>query len=495
MSAPGAAGIGQRLLLAGAVLAGCAWLQDARAASTSVASFQIRAVPETGSAVRRQVVASKGAVMTATARDGTVFRLTIPPKALPLNTVVTLTPLTQMVGVPGQTVHHGVDIEPAGTRLMEFARLEIIPRVPLPKSIYWLEHKGVPARLAGRPAFPAPRAGAMQVSHFSGGSVVGASPETTQAMNAPPNGVFDKPGSTSWLEWQRNVIEQDYRQGRVDKISRDAKMAIINERLLNQGKADLYAELSLAEQHARLMSSQTEALAARGRLEDMALISELLSAQINAVRNAEAMGLPATFDPLKPVLTYFNAVMSRCETQPVPPVLFINLAHEAALLGQEISMADLTRCVCAGPEKPAEFCVPPKEVRHGWAIREVINAGGISGEVTGQSCDLKGPWTIHFLGRSGGGNWNFAYGPFLFDESKSALGGMTGTSDSPYGHTTMAGKMQATLVDQMDVHSIALQSLQMRSTVCVAGKCRTVKSGPQAAEPPVTIRDDPTECK
>ena len=49
----------------------------------------------------------------------------------------------------------------------------------------------------------------MLLSHFSGGWVMGASPETIEVMHP----TTERPGSTNWLEWQRNIVEQDFRQG------------------------------------------------------------------------------------------------------------------------------------------------------------------------------------------------------------------------------------------------------------------------------------------
>jgi hypothetical protein len=96
--------------------------------------------------ITKSVVASAGAVLETTDGEGTQYRLTLPPGALPADATITLTPLASIQGMPGQTRAYGVDIGPAGTLLKQFAHLEISPRQPLPThGLFWLETRGLPS--------------------------------------------------------------------------------------------------------------------------------------------------------------------------------------------------------------------------------------------------------------------------------------------------------------------------------------------------------------
>lgn len=69
-----------------------------------------------------------GGAVTATAADGTTFRLDVPPGALGRETTITLTPVTEMTGVPGQFQGiRAVRAEPEGLTFGVPARLTIHP--------------------------------------------------------------------------------------------------------------------------------------------------------------------------------------------------------------------------------------------------------------------------------------------------------------------------------------------------------------------------------
>src|SRR5439155_239711 len=65
---------------------------------------------------------------TATGADGTVYTLTIPPNALLVETAISMTPIVSISGgnLPSDSVL-GVDLQPSGLRLYEFADLSIVP--------------------------------------------------------------------------------------------------------------------------------------------------------------------------------------------------------------------------------------------------------------------------------------------------------------------------------------------------------------------------------
>jgi hypothetical protein len=69
-----------------------------------------------------------GGTLTATGADGTVYTLTIPPNALLVETAITMTPIVSILGgdLPSASVL-GVDLQPSGLRLYEFADVSIVP--------------------------------------------------------------------------------------------------------------------------------------------------------------------------------------------------------------------------------------------------------------------------------------------------------------------------------------------------------------------------------
>jgi hypothetical protein len=69
-----------------------------------------------------------GGTLTATGADGTVYSLTIPANALLLETAITMTPIVSIASgnLPGGALL-GVDLQPSGLRLYQFAELTITP--------------------------------------------------------------------------------------------------------------------------------------------------------------------------------------------------------------------------------------------------------------------------------------------------------------------------------------------------------------------------------
>jgi hypothetical protein len=95
-------------------------------------------------AVSREVTL-EGGQMTATAKDGTVYELTIPEGALYGPTVITLTPLRSLSALPLEGETHGVRIEPDGLPLMGSPSLRITP----PKGVEWPAEQELPLAITG----------------------------------------------------------------------------------------------------------------------------------------------------------------------------------------------------------------------------------------------------------------------------------------------------------------------------------------------------------
>ena len=112
----------------------------------------------------------EGGTLEATGADGTVYSLTIPPGALLLETTITMTPIVSIAGgdLPGGSVL-GVDLQPSGLRLYEFAELSIVPRNLSPTaSIAGFSYEGDGDDLHRYPAALDAGRIRLHVIHFSG---------------------------------------------------------------------------------------------------------------------------------------------------------------------------------------------------------------------------------------------------------------------------------------------------------------------------------------
>jgi hypothetical protein len=136
--------------------------------TTIVGSGPLITVDEARAATK--TVPLEGGTLTATGADGTVYSLTIPPGALLVETAITMTPIISISGgdLPAGSLL-GVDLEPSGLRLYEFAELSILPPATQPHR----EHCGFSYEGDGDDLhrYPAARdAGRilLHVIHFSG---------------------------------------------------------------------------------------------------------------------------------------------------------------------------------------------------------------------------------------------------------------------------------------------------------------------------------------
>ena len=112
----------------------------------------------------------EGGTLEATGADGTVYSLRIPPGALLLETTITMTPIVSIAGgeLPGGSVL-GVDLQPSGLRLYEFAELSIVPRNLSPTaSIAGFGYEGDGDDLHRYPAALDAGRIRLHVIHFSG---------------------------------------------------------------------------------------------------------------------------------------------------------------------------------------------------------------------------------------------------------------------------------------------------------------------------------------
>ena len=82
----------------------------------------------------------EGGTLSTQAADGTLFLLTIPPDALLNETLIRMTPVTAVSGIPfGEELTYAVQLEPEGLSLNNFATLKITPvqEIPLDQQIFF----------------------------------------------------------------------------------------------------------------------------------------------------------------------------------------------------------------------------------------------------------------------------------------------------------------------------------------------------------------------
>lgn len=112
----------------------------------------------------------EGGTLEATGADGTVYSLTIPPGALLLETEITMTPIVSIAGgdLPAGALL-GVDLQPSGLRLYEFAELSVTPPALSPgASLAGFSYEGDGDDLHRYPAAQDAGRILLHVIHFSG---------------------------------------------------------------------------------------------------------------------------------------------------------------------------------------------------------------------------------------------------------------------------------------------------------------------------------------
>jgi len=113
-----------------------------------------------------------GGSLSATAADGTVYTLTVPPEALVADQQITMTPIVAMKGLAlGGGTLAGVQLAPEGLRFYRFARLSIAPRAAGPQRALSFSYQGAGKSLHLHPLAPETNALSMPLLHFSGAVV------------------------------------------------------------------------------------------------------------------------------------------------------------------------------------------------------------------------------------------------------------------------------------------------------------------------------------
>ncbi|MET0603673.1 MAG: Ig-like domain-containing protein [Baekduia sp.] len=119
-------------------------------------------------------VGRAGGIARATASDGTVYELTIPPAAVEHDTAITMTPVVSLKGAPFDGTVKAVQFAPEGLVLKEAATLRItLPRA-VSKKMVGLVYRGAGRGVTMRKAQRDGRTITTTVEHFSGGGAMDA---------------------------------------------------------------------------------------------------------------------------------------------------------------------------------------------------------------------------------------------------------------------------------------------------------------------------------
>lgn len=133
------------------------------------APVQVHPVPETGQAASA-TMGSAGGTLTATAANGTRFRLDIPAKSVPDGTQITITPLSSLSGARwvGRLIG-AVQLAPEGLVLVHGATLTITPARPVPvRDQVAVGYTGGGSDLHEVPLAPTTKQIQIPLAHFSG---------------------------------------------------------------------------------------------------------------------------------------------------------------------------------------------------------------------------------------------------------------------------------------------------------------------------------------
>lgn len=133
--------------------------------------ISVQPILESGSQAEA-VLSTSGGILTATASDGTIYRLEIPAGALLTDTLIRMTPVSRIEGMPFGSNHFAVQFEPEGLQLYANATLTIVPsrEIPLEQQIFF-GYQGLGENLALLPPVMDSSEIKIIIMHFSGAGV------------------------------------------------------------------------------------------------------------------------------------------------------------------------------------------------------------------------------------------------------------------------------------------------------------------------------------
>ena len=167
--------------------------------NTTAKPIDVGVVLETGGTVE-SLIPVEGGVISATAADGTLYKLEIPADALLKETLIGLTPVTSISSMPfGSEQTYAVQLSPEGLFLQNFAILTITPAVEIPiGEQIMFGYQGIGSDLL----LAAPVADSSEIKinvlHFSGYGVTSGSMDILPRCTNPWAGISSSACKARW---------------------------------------------------------------------------------------------------------------------------------------------------------------------------------------------------------------------------------------------------------------------------------------------------------
>lgn len=304
-------------------------------------------------AVTKRITAAGGGELTATASDGTVYKLSFPANAVLKDTTVTLTPLARTRTKTGSGEGIGFDLQPLGTPLFNLAKMRVTlgPNSPLRnRAVQFLATKGPRSAENAEIGLRLRQDFGMSVAHFSGGVVMvgkfeyprvtlvpvgwmpfdgeqgGAASEADRYRQAAErmknelrNGVEPGDFADSLIAWKYSAMDAyNHPAGDETPLRAEYNREVVAklEKAFDEAIADrLEAALKAIKEHQKKLDKAAEAgakeaarLAAGGALEDIGKIADALAAILRAERHCQLLGLceARTLEHIADIIAIFD---------------------------------------------------------------------------------------------------------------------------------------------------------------------------------------------
>jgi hypothetical protein len=329
------------------VLVGCGGRGSA-GAGQEPKPFALTATEDVAHRSSKRIQAASGGVVQAVDGQGTRYRLTIPAKALLTDTDIVVTPLSGIAAAAGQTIRYGVDLAPAGTRLYDFALLEIVPTSPLPANVYWLKTEGPPNRQLASPGAPAIGKPGMLLMHFSGGAVADLPAFQTKLSDSYINSSAFQ-NSTASFQAYRDAVQQDYQAGRLDQDTYEGRIKVADKWIEDAKVREVKEALARATEAARAALEKAESLADRGDLKDAQAIHDAVIEVLGVERQHQLLGTKTDVSSRIGVayFKWYAALLRSCAAQHLDPKLLVGLERELQMLGYQSAPGSFEKCAQA----------------------------------------------------------------------------------------------------------------------------------------------------
>ena len=323
--------------------------------------------PETSQTASAVVTPYKGAVIKATASDGTTYTLTVVAHQVSKPVTISLVPLGNVGGIPSDHPISAVKMQPTGLKFNGPASLTIVPAQPLPAATQTMFLTDDAGKSLGMAVVDVrSKSLTMQVPHFTIAAAASLDPASA--------------GAIAVTNYQ-NIADQ------VTAELGAALGAARQQALLGVAEGELPP--SMEAKFAQVEAALKTALAAN--LDNCDVASQLISAQLGLERQRQLLGLTSTTGLVTvnaEIASIFKAcekkAIKQCQAADDPAVLFsfwLGVIRQQQLLGVESNtLPDGSE---ASTDRATRLCVS-------------FDMTGEVGPVTlkGHVEDIRKPWVV-----------------------------------------------------------------------------------------------------